>query len=186
MDINTVSTTKTFPRYNGSIDLKSKISPSGSRVYGNIPVIKLSESKVDAELNPPSFLDPKWNEVTDTPKPVLGSTFWLENPNYLFQTFDLFPEPEMNDAERLNAMTRIVIIISAIMFLFQFQLWWLFLLLGLLVVIALWQLVKDRENIYFESLRRQREYLRPRTIVKPMNPIIHPTKSSLNIIARIN
>lgn len=198
MDNNarTTPTNKTFPKYKGPIDTKSKLYISDSRVYGNISVTKLKDlpkkddSNIEAEVKPPSFLDPKWNEIIESPKITNPSTFWFDNPNYLFQTFDILPQADMTDAERLNAMTRVIIVISAIMFLVQFQLWWLFLSLGLIVVIALWQLVKDRETIYLKSLRHQREYLRPRAIIKPINSISHPIPSNgglpLNIVARIH
>jgi len=179
------------------------------RVYGNIPVVKIADippkilqsiDHVTSEEKLPSFLDPKWNEIIDDSKPEIRKveiqdnqpTFWFENPATLLQTFDVLPRPEMNDAERLNAMTRVIIIISAIMFLIKFQLWWLFLTLGLLVVVALWQLVKGRENLYLKSIHRRREYLRrPRSIIKSVNPVIHPiapnkfSELPLNIVTRL-
>lgn len=87
--------------------------------------------------------------------------FWIEDPSALFQTFDVIPDMNMTDAERLNAMTRVIIIITVIMFLFKFQAWWLFLCLGLIVVIIIWYIVKGREQIYNDRLRgMSREYLR--------------------------
>lgn len=201
MDTTAKTTLTMFPRYprllnlrpdhnsidmspqSGSLDFKSN-----SRIYGDIPVVKLADPLI--ETKHPSFLDLKWNDMVDDPKSEQHSiqesqTFWFDNPGILLQTFDLLPQPDMNNAERLNAMTRAIIVISAVMFLIQFPLWWLFLALGLLVVVALWQLVKGHETLY-----HQREYLRrPRSIIKPVNPVIRPfsrTKEpGMNIIARI-
>lgn len=153
----TTSTTKLFPRYTGP----------------DISVIKLTDKKQDAS---PAVNPSKWYQ--DKP------TFWLDRPSALVETYDLLPQDNMTDGERLNAMTRVVIIIAAIMFLIQFELWWLFLVVGLIVIIALWQL--NKEHILRASF--QREYLRRPIIVKPINPIIRPlTQDSppLNIIARI-
>lgn len=206
MDTKTTLSNRTFSEYIGltglteisnklplkSIDIESSLDThvssintefitdiSKKRVYGDIPVIKLNDTN---ESKSPIFLDPKWDKIINTPKrEIKSSTFWLEDPPALVKTFDFLPQNDMDDIERLNAMTRMIIIISVIMFLAQFQLWWFFLTLGLIVVISLWQLIKGRGEIY------QREYLR-RPIVKPINPIIQPTNKvsqTLNIVSRI-
>lgn len=90
--------------------------------------------------------------------------FWVEEPLILFQTLEVIPRDEMTIAERLNAMTRVIIIIAAIMFIVKFPLWWLFLIFGLIVVVVMWYLIKEKDNI------RQREYLR--SVNKPRKQII--------------
>lgn len=170
----TDNTTPTAPKYRGNH--LSSTSP-----------VRLGEATIPKESDKlPSFLDPKWNEVIDEPKSVSHvvpnlSEFWFENPSTLFQNLDVIPQSDMNDAQRLNAMTRVIIIITAIMFAVQFPLWWLFLTLGLIIVIAMWYLIKGREYVYAESSRRQREYLRPRPIVRPINPIIRPVQFQPNV-----
>ncbi|CAH6420545.1 Hypothetical protein HVR_LOCUS1219 [uncultured virus] len=103
------------------------------------------------------------------------SNFWFEDPSTLFQSFDIIPNSDMTDAERLNAMTRIIIIIAAIMFAVKFPAWWIFLILALLVVIILWYIIKGREESYSEQIRRQTEYLR-----RPKKSIIVPIPNNNN------
>ena len=88
------------------------------------------------------------------------SNFWFEDPSALFQTFDVIPNQDMTDAERLNAMTRVIILITAVMFIVKFPLWWMFLVIGIIAVIVLWYIVKGRDELYADQVRRQTEYLR--------------------------
>lgn len=112
-------------------------------------------------------------------------SFWFEDPTALFQTLELIPNARMSDAERLNAMTRVIIIIAAIMFVVRFPAWWMFLVIGIIVVIILWYIIKGREQSYNEQIRQRfsREYLRKptggqrkRTIIQP---ITRPARVSL-------
>jgi hypothetical protein len=108
--------------------------------------------------------------------PIL-SGFWLENPSLLFESLVILPHPDMNDAERLNAMTRMIIIIAAIMFIIKFQGWLTFLVIGMLIVIIMWYIVKGRpddKNYH----RKQREYIR-----QPRRSIIQPIKSTPDLNA---
>lgn len=113
--------------------------------------------------------------------------FWIEDPVSLFQTFDIVPNPEMTDAERLNAMTRVIIVITAIMFVLKFPIWWLFLGIGLIVVIIMWYIIKERERVYAKNARasdRRREYLRRprRRIITPISNIstsVEPRNSNI-------
>jgi hypothetical protein len=101
----------------------------------------------------------------------------MEDPSALFQTFDVMPNENMTDAERLNALTRVIILITAFMFIVKFPLWWMFLGIGIIVVIVLWYIVKERDKVYEDNVRRQTEYLRrPRkSIIQPY----YPTKNSI-------
>lgn len=110
--------------------------------------------------------------------------FWFEDPSSLFQTFEIIPNREMTDAERLNAMTRVIIIITAIMFVVKFPLWWMFLVIGIIAVIVLWYIINGRYDNY---QRRQIEYLRrPRkSIIKPYNPPNSSKSNGLNILQTV-
>ena len=127
---------------------------------------------------------------TDIYTPVV---FWIMDPSVLFQTFEIYPNDAMNDAARFNAMTRVIIIIAAIMFAVGFQFWWLFLVLGLLVVIVLWWVTKEREQMYNMAMRKQREYLRHpdsrlqqprRQIIRPITSPPTPTQLPMNLVSR--
>lgn len=155
---------------------------------------KESKSMMKTKNHLPPFIDPEWEalinddiESVKIPSKLTGIkkksihdpiNFWFEDPKSLFQTFDTIPCDNMSNAERLNAMTRMIIIITAIMFAIRFPLWWLFLGLGLLVVIILWYMIKGYEEVYANQIRRQREYLRrPRgSIIHPVNNIVQPIK----------
>lgn len=64
--------------------------------------------------------------------------FWLEEPIWLLQQMTLIPQCGMSPAARLNALTRLILVITLILYLCCFGQWWLFLLLGLLLVIILY------------------------------------------------
>lgn len=163
-----------------------EVIPRLSKYNKEIPQVRLGADK------PPSFLDSEWSALIDNPiqesnksidnvnklqnhdniyardykgvyRGNIDTKFWFEDPSALFQTFDITPNVNMTDAERLNAMTRVIIIIAAVMFLVKFPAWWLFLCLGLIVVIVFWYIIKGREQTYNEHLKsmaRRREYLR--------------------------
>lgn len=106
--------------------------------------------------------------------------FWLEDPTVLFQVTDIIPNNNMTNIERLNAMTRVIIIIAAIMFVVKFPLWWMFLVIGVITVIILWYILKVRDDFYSN---RQIEYLRRPTTIKkkilqPLNNKHRPAQSA--------
>lgn len=68
--------------------------------------------------------------------------FWLEEPISLFYSANLIPQCTMTVAERLNALTRLILVITLILYLFCLGQWWLFLILGILLVIVLYYLSK--------------------------------------------
>lgn len=70
--------------------------------------------------------------------------FWVEEPSSLYETLRIIPTDDMTDAERLNVITRIVIVISAVMYMVKFPFWWVFLLLALLVIITVWSMNKEQ------------------------------------------
>jgi hypothetical protein len=174
-----------------------------------------SKGIIESNGHMPPFMDPEWSSMIDGTFSEEQSKnrsdgrhfkhseerrksahdpakFWFEDPKSLIKTFDAVPNDNMNDAERLNAMTRMIIIITAVMFVVKFPLWWLFLALGLLVVIIFWYIIKGYEEIYANQVKKQREYLRPPrgSIVRPLNNIIRPIKRESNIdnspFSRIN
>ena len=109
--------------------------------------------------------------------------FWLEDPSALFQTLDVVPNQDMTDAERLNAMTRVVILITAVMFIVKFPLWWAFLAIGIIVSIILWYIVKDRHESHIRHVQRHTEYLRRpksrKSIIQPHKPTIQTPSSAI-------
>ena len=76
--------------------------------------------------------------------------FWLEEPLSLLRSATIIPYCGMTISARLNALTRLVLLISLILWLFCFRQWWLFLFLGLLMIIILYYLDQQtRDNVSF-------------------------------------
>tara|TARA_Y100000389_G_scaffold5373_1_gene5137 strand:- start:6277 stop:6861 length:585 start_codon:yes stop_codon:yes gene_type:complete len=46
----------------------------------------------------------------------MGAQFWLENPNELVRTIDIWPTDEMTNIEKYNAITRLMLILTTIGF----------------------------------------------------------------------
>ena len=63
--------------------------------------------------------------------------FWAKDPCVLFQNFTVFPTPDMTKNEKLNALTRLAIVVSIIMYFMEYQHWFIFLVLSLLVIVIL-------------------------------------------------
>mgnify|MGYP006275758863 CR=1 FL=1 len=66
--------------------------------------------------------------------------FWLEEPIVLFRTTTIIPNPYMSYHGKLNALTRLILLITLFLYLFCVSRWWFFLLVGLLFVIILYYL----------------------------------------------
>lgn len=173
MDIS-AQTNRIFPRYRGNyfppINLGDTRAPN-------------TRMKSVDELQAQNISD-HINSVNVQKSTNMG--FWFEDMSSLFKTIDIIPSESMTDAERLNAMTRVIIVISVIMFILKVPIWWFFLSMGLLVTVVLWYIMKGREKEY---VRRQKAYLRPprcnkRSILTPINKIIQPVYSCCNPITQ--
>lgn len=102
--------------------------------------------------------------------------FWVDHPASLMSSLEVWPRADMSDEERLNAMTRGVIIISAIMFLFKFPAWSAFLVVGIMTVIVMWlSMMASRRQP-----RIQREFIR-RPIIAPIQP---PVNHRIRLVGR--
>lgn len=60
--------------------------------------------------------------------------FWIEDPCILVTDFNIVPMASLSMNERLNALTRLILIITAGMFFYQQKHWLIFLLVGMMVV----------------------------------------------------
>lgn len=94
--------------------------------------------------------------------------FWLQNPSVLIQHTDITPHSDMTNVERINAMFRVIIILTIVLYLAGFQIWIVFLLFGILLTLIVWMIVKEPTPPPVS----RREYLRPRRIIKPH--VAHP------------
>jgi hypothetical protein len=73
--------------------------------------------------------------------------FWIHKPSELFK-FEIFPSSDMTDVQKLNALTRLIIVISIILFIVYYDspYWWKFLLCGLLITTLLYFSIKNRDE----------------------------------------
>lgn len=67
----------------------------------------------------------------------LSDPFWLNNPKVLFTTLDFIPTQNMTNSERLNALTRLLIIITVGMYFMGYDQYFTVLALGILLIIIL-------------------------------------------------
>lgn len=76
--------------------------------------------------------------------------FWLESPDSLFKSTRILPSCEMTKAERLNAITRLLLIAAvALFFITKSNLWLTVLITGLVVVTVIYIFnVKKREGFH--------------------------------------
>nr|QBK85488.1 MAG: hypothetical protein LCMAC101_00750 [Marseillevirus LCMAC101] len=66
-----------------------------------------------------------------------NDVFWAKDPGVLFRSFAIFPTPDMTKNEKLNALTRLAIAVSIVMYFMEYQHWFIFLILSLLVIVIL-------------------------------------------------
>ena len=66
-----------------------------------------------------------------------GEKFWLNDPKSLFYSLNVIPNNEMTNAERLNAMTRLLLVVVLAMYLLDYEQYSTVLILGLLLIIVL-------------------------------------------------
>lgn len=90
--------------------------------------------------------------------------FWVENPSILVTDLVFFPTKEMSWTEKLNALTRLAIVISIILYVMDYEGWLTFLIISLLALILFHYIninnskkegyktdIKDKENMNFNS-----------------------------------
>ena len=64
-----------------------------------------------------------------------GQKFWVEDICVLFSPLTLIPTEKMTKNERLNALTRLVLVVSAVLFYIQYEYWLQVLLISLFAII---------------------------------------------------
>ena len=72
------------------------------------------------------------------------SNFWLENPESLLKKLDILPTVNMDIDDRMNAITRLVILVSVLLYLNKHKQWNLFFILSLITIIIFYYINKER------------------------------------------
>lgn len=63
--------------------------------------------------------------------------FWVEDPCELFSSWAILPTTKMSKQEKLNALTRLVLVTAVIMYALKYDMWLTFLILALLLLVVL-------------------------------------------------
>jgi len=66
-----------------------------------------------------------------------GEKFWVDDPCVLFRNMRIFPLPDMTKTEKLNALTRLTVIVSGTLYVLQYEYWFTFLILSVLSILLL-------------------------------------------------
>lgn len=72
--------------------------------------------------------------------------FWVDDPLVLFRNIRVFPLPEMTKTEKLNALTRLTLIVSGGLYSMQYEYWLSFLALSILSILILRYTLEKREE----------------------------------------
>ena len=67
----------------------------------------------------------------------MSTKFWVENPCIIVTDVKVFPTEEMDTNQKLNALTRLSIIIAIVMYLMKYKYWFMFLILALFIIVLL-------------------------------------------------
>jgi len=100
-------------------------------------------------------------------KNIGNKQFWLNNPCVLFSSFNLIPGPDLPLNERLNALTRIILIATVVMLVFEYEYWYWFLIAGLLIVMVL-KIVGSKKTEGFSIPPTYIDGAEPMTTVPPL------------------
>lgn len=76
----------------------------------------------------------------------MSEKFWLNDPNVLWQNFKIIPTADMSNAERLNAITRLLVLITIILYAAGYEMYYVVLLLGILLIVVLRSTCPKTEN----------------------------------------
>ena len=79
-----------------------------------------------------------------------GGKFWAKDPCALFADWRIFPTTGMSQGEKLNAVTRLAIIIALILFLCDYAHWFTFLILAVLIILLIsimWDKDGDKDGM---------------------------------------
>ncbi len=73
-------------------------------------------------------------EIADVPLPSAHERFWAEDPSVLLKSPCIFPTSSMDPVEKLNALTRLSVIVAAILWYLDYKHWPTILLASLLAI----------------------------------------------------
>lgn len=110
------------------------------------PLANVVGSANQGPTGPTNSANPGKNLTQVTDIPAIWEQFWIEDYRVLFQSPTIIPTSQMSEIQRLNTLTRLIILIAIILAILRIGNWLLFLILGLVLVIILYYAQKPREN----------------------------------------
>ena len=60
--------------------------------------------------------------------------FWIYNPSKLFSSLSIIPSKDMNIGDRLNALTRLIILLTLIFYILGFEQWYTIIIIGIIIL----------------------------------------------------
>ena len=85
----------------------------------------------------------------------MTTPFWSNEPSIIFNKnyiFNLWPTPKMSFEEKMNAITRMVLLLSLLAFLFTRS--WTFIMIGIVTITIIYFMHKRRKSIVASSLSK--------------------------------
>jgi len=83
----------------------------------------------------------------------MSEKFWIDDINVLLKVGNIIPTVGMSNSEKLNSLTRLLIIISTVLFFMDYDQWCSVLLIGLLLIIILRSTVLSSQSEGFSPHR---------------------------------
>jgi hypothetical protein len=86
----------------------------------------------------------------------MTTPFWSNEPSIIFNKnhiFHFWPTPKMNFEEKMNAITRMVLFLSLLAFLFTRS--WSFIVIGIVTIVVIYFMHKRRKNVVASSFRKE-------------------------------
>lgn len=94
--------------------------------------------------------------------------FWLEDPCVLVTDFNIIPNAKLTLNEKLNALSRLVLIISGGMYAMEYKYWSTFLLVGILIILVI-KVLGDKKIEGFSIPPTYVDGAEPVTTVPPLH-----------------
>lgn len=97
-------------------------------------------------------------------------TFWLDDPTQLINDVDIFPDDKQTYSTRLNSITRLIILVSIVMYLLKIKGSIQFLIFGILLIIILYYTQRDMHKAHFSAPAQEAQIVTTPSLVN--TPIV--------------
>lgn len=97
---------------------------------------------------------------------------WIDDPLELFSSVSVLPSSDGSKCERINSMTRLVLLISLFLYIMDYKYWLTFLIVGLAVMILMKYQSDQKEDFSMNNRYVSPQYMDcdcPTTVVPPLH-----------------